>query len=312
MSGRSGDDAGAAKLSFIDHRAIEWPRVRRTQLLVQQQFQYTYAGPVREVRQRLLVVPADRHGHQQLGDYRLDVSAPPSEQHAERDGFGNRVFRFQIAEVDSRLVFESRYRVTHHVAAPQRPPLPAAYAAGFLAPTPLTTADAPLSEAARELRERYGDPRELAEAINSWVFAAMSYAHGVTTTHTTAAEARTLGRGLCQDYAHIMLAVCRAAGLPARYVSGHLLGEGGSHAWVEALLPGSRAGTLEAWALDPTNHRHAGYHYITVAVGRDYRDVAPTSGSFVAPYGGSLQASKQAGIVAVEYLDGDVVRSDGA
>ncbi len=64
----------------------------------------------------------------------------------------------------------------------------------------------------------------------------LTYEFGVTGVHTTAADAVAGGRGVCQDYADIMLALCRAAGLPARYVSGHLVGEGGSHAWVEVVV----------------------------------------------------------------------------
>jgi transglutaminase-like putative cysteine protease len=106
-----------------------------------------------------------------------------------------------------------------------------------------------------------------------------------------------------------MLAICRSAGLPARYVSGHLLGEGASHAWVEVLLPTPQTGELTAWAFDPTNHCQAGHKYITVAVGRDYTDVSPTSGSFLAAAPGRLVISKQAGVTAVEDLDGRVVRA---
>ena len=65
---------------------------------------------------------------------------------------------------------------------------------------------------------------------------AISYAHGVTSVATTAAEALAGGQGVCQDSAHVMIALCRAIGLPARYVSGHLLGEGGTHAWVEVIV----------------------------------------------------------------------------
>ena len=135
----------------------------------------------------------------------------------------------------------------------------------------------------------------------------MRYKSGVTTVRTTAAEALALGQGLCQDYAHLMLAVCRTAGLPARYVSGHLLGEGGSHAWVEVFLPTETG--LSAVAFDPTNKRQPHLGYVTVAVGRDYQDVSPTSGSFTAPYGGQLTCSKRAGLTLVEYLNGDTLTS---
>jgi transglutaminase-like putative cysteine protease len=104
-----------------------------------------------------------------------------------------------------------------------------------------------------------------------------------------------------------MIAICRTAGLPARYVSGHLLGEGGSHAWVEVFLPVE--GGLGTFAFDPTNKRQPHLGYVTVAVGRDYQDVSPTSGSFTAPYGGQLSCSKRAGLTLVEYHNGETLQS---
>ena len=133
----------------------------------------------------------------------------------------------------------------------------------------------------------------------------ISYMPDVTGVRTTASHALALGKGVCQDYAHIMLAICRLCGIPARYVSGHLLGEGGTHAWVEVLLPDSAApGGAVAVPMDPTHNRRCGPTYITIAVGREYRDVAPTSGSFRAPYCGELTAFKRAGLVALEHDGG--------
>jgi transglutaminase-like putative cysteine protease len=132
----------------------------------------------------------------------------------------------------------------------------------------------------------------------------MCYRAGVTAVETTAAESYSLGAGVCQDFAHVMLALCRTAGLPARYVSGHLLGEGATHAWVEVLLPDiDRPGRTVAVPFDPTHGIVAGFEYVTVAIGRDFRDVTPTSGTFWAPYGGELHATKLAGALAVDYLD---------
>jgi transglutaminase-like putative cysteine protease len=101
-----------------------------------------------------------------------------------------------------------------------------------------------------------------------------------------------------------MLALCRQLELPALYVSGHLLGEGGTHSWVEVLLPaaGGAAG-IEGWALDPTHGRPVDRTYLTVAVGRDYGDVAPTSGSYRAGHGGVLTGKKDVSLVEVEYAD---------
>ena len=136
------------------------------------------------------------------------------------------------------------------------------------------------------------------------MYHALRYAHGVTGSRTTATEALALGQGVCQDYAHIMIALCRLCGLPARYVSGHLLGEGGTHAWVEVLLPSADRPT-EAIALpfDPTHGCEASLSYLTIAVGRDYFDVAPTSGTFRASYRGQLSARKRVGLTELEYED---------
>ena len=136
---------------------------------------------------------------------------------------------------------------------------------------------------------RRQDDLALATRINQYVYAHFTYGHGDTGVHTAAAEAFRLARGVCQDYAHVMLALCRCCGIPARYVSGHLLGEGGTHAWVEVLLrdPTIR-GEWTAYPFDPTHGRVPGLNYLTIAVGRDYGDVAPTSGSFRAPYAGHL------------------------
>jgi transglutaminase-like putative cysteine protease len=172
-------------------------------------------------------------------------------------------------------------------------------------PSSLTEPDITLEEVAAGLAASGGAGLDLARAIMEWVYRTMAYVPDVTSVRTAAAEALALRQGVCQDYAHIMLAICRLCGLSARYVSGHLLGEGGTHAWVEVLAPKTGAnGAAYAFAFDPTHNRRAGPTYITVAVGRDYRDVAPTTGTFRAPYGGRLTARKRVGIVELEPRDG--------
>ena len=139
--------------------------------------------------------------------------------------------------------------------------------------------------------------------IGHRVFEHFEYRLGVTAVTTPAAEAWAAGIGVCQDYAHCMLALCRLCGLPARYVSGHVLGEGGTHAWVEVLVRHPQdEDALRAVPIDPTHDRRAGLRYITVAVGRDYFDVPPTSGTFDAPYAGELTTHRRAAVTRVEYL----------
>jgi transglutaminase-like putative cysteine protease len=128
--------------------------------------------------------------------------------------------------------------------------------------------------------------------ICAGVHRALPYRKGATSVGTTAAQAFAIGSGVCQDQAHVMLAMCRALGMPARYVSGHLLGEGLTHAWVEVILPHPRRPAIAvAVPMDPCHGRLAGATYVTVAVGRDYDDVAPTSGTYVGPHRNQLTSA---------------------
>jgi transglutaminase-like putative cysteine protease len=285
---------------FIDHTKLTWGDVRQTTYVISKQFHYAYPGPIRQLRQRLMVVPPDQYGDQQLQTFGVRVIGAEAATSTTLDRFGNRTLSFHIDEVSTEVAFEVTLRVERMGYPRVLPRLDAQQAAVFLAETPLTVGDPRIITTAQELAAEHPEPTALAEAINTWVSETMRYGWGVTSVETTASQALALGRGLCQDYAHIMLALCRAAKLPARYVSGHLLGEGGSHAWVEVLVPDGDA--FVALPLDPTNHRRANLSYITIAVGRDYRDVAPTSGSFIAPYPGQLTASKRAGVTRVEYV----------
>ncbi|MFI3312326.1 MAG: transglutaminase domain-containing protein [Eubacteriales bacterium] len=107
----------------------------------------------------------------------------------------------------------------------------------------------------------------------------IKYTQGVTTVETTAEQALSLGKGVCQDYAHILLSLCRGAHIPARYVAGFMVGEGYSHGWVEVFqLAGEGRGY---WVpLDPTNHLTVTQQHIKVAIGRDARDCALNHGVF--------------------------------
>lgn len=123
------------------------------------------------------------------------------------------------------------------------------------------------------------DAAATAAALMHAVHQAIKYEKGATTVKTTAAEALQIGKGVCQDYAHVMIAAARAAGLPARYVSGYLFSpdapEMASHAWVDVFAAG--AGWL---ALDPTHDCAQSARHVRVGVGRDYADVPPTRGVY--------------------------------
>ncbi|HVQ90041.1 MAG TPA: transglutaminase family protein [Mycobacteriales bacterium] len=257
--------------------------------LLRQRFSYHYDNPVRDLRHRLVVIPPARHGAQRRRRHSITVSAAARTTH-RRDAAGNTVTRAHVPLVPAVIDFDVEV-VVDAVGPHTDALLPAAALTDprLLQPTRLTTADA----AIRDLAATLAGPDRLASADRfcAYVHDAISYAHDVTTVETTAAEALAGGRGVCQDSAHLMLALCRAAGLPARYVSGHLLGEGGTHAWVEAVVA-DPAGA-RAVAFDPCNGRRAGRDYLTIATGRDYTDVAPTSGTYCGTARGTLTATKQ-------------------
>ena len=120
-----------------------------------------------------------------------------------------------------------------------------------------------------------GAPRERAWALAQAVHRKLTYVPGATGVATTARQAFTAGRGVCQDFAHIYLALARLAGLAARYVSGLPEGEGASHAWCEVWLDGIWTG------IDPTRMKWADEDYLRLGAGRDFGDCPVERGVFV-------------------------------
>jgi transglutaminase-like putative cysteine protease len=301
--GSANDEISSFGFDVLDTSSIPWERVDRVAYLVRQQFRYDYPGPIRNLHQRLIVIPPERHGDQRLVMHKIEVSSLSSSARREIDRFGNLVHNISIDRVEEQIDFTSWIVVERsagmepHWVDPRE-----AEKSVWREPTPLTEPDSELRFVARQLIGESAGASDLAHRINELIYRRMTYESGTTTVETSASEAFALGAGVCQDFAHIMLALCREAGLPARYVSGHLLGEGATHAWVEVFLPDpERPGRTVSVPFDPTHGKIAGFNYVTVAVGRDFRDVTPTSGNFWAPYPGRLTASKLAGALAVDY-----------
>ena len=297
-------------LALLDDRALDWAAVGSLTYLLHQTYRYEYDGAVRDLRHRLMVLPPADHGEQHRVDHDVAVRGCRARTTVRSDRFGNTVVDVRAGTVAEAVEFES-WAMVRRVGAGGTAAVAASAVADprLLRPTALTAPDAVLTSVAQELAAPGGGPLAVAERVCSWTRSALAYRWGVTSVRTSAAEALAGGVGVCQDYAHVMLAVCRAAGLPARYVSGHLVGEGGSHAWVEVLAPapapgGERPGTTLAVAFDPTHDRRAGWGYLTVAVGRDYADVAPTSGCYEGTAAGRLTGSKRLGVVAAEPVAG--------
>ncbi|MDQ1455899.1 MAG: hypothetical protein QOH28_1519 [Actinomycetota bacterium] len=254
---------------------------------VEQRVHYDYSKPVRNLRQRLVVVPPPRHGRQHRIDWSVDIRGADAEiVRTTRDSFGNVRIDIGVPEVRSWIEFEVRTTIAFRddqTSARVRPDPRYARA------TRLTARDDAIALLLT------GCDRKEPGLICAQVHRALTYEHGITDVHTTAADALAGSRGVCQDYAHLMVAACRLAGIPARYVSGHLIGEGGSHAWVEVLHHDhDNPDTWIAEAWDPTNCRRTDDSYITIATGRDYSDVAPMSGTFDGRARGRLTVQKHA------------------
>jgi transglutaminase-like putative cysteine protease len=278
---------------LLDAAALDLAAASRLTYVLRQTFRYDYDRPVHDLRQRLVVVPAARHGSARRLLAGLTASAPDAVVVSRRHRTGTVVVTAELDVVPESVEFTLEAVVERRGAyRDHQLPVAAASHPRWLRPTRLTAADDAVRALAAPLRG--GHPLDVAEAACVAVHAAMPYEYGVTSPRTTASEALAAGRGVCQDHAHVMLAILRSAGVAARYVSGHLLGEGGTHAWVEVLVPDGDG--TRAVAMDPCNGCRVDARYLTVATGRDYLDVAPTSGSYSGDAVGRLTATKRVGL----------------
>jgi transglutaminase-like putative cysteine protease len=269
----------------------EEPNIRR--LHARHRTELTYGGTARESVNEARLVP--RSSTRQRVEHASLRVEPESELSSHRDAFGNEVRWFQIAEPHERLVVEAEAVVVVG-PAPARPPASdpegqwaalgtPAYAdalAEHLAPSALVRWPEEVTELAAAMEiSRGGGVAGWLEGLERSVHQALVYDQDATRVDTPVADVARARRGVCQDFAHLSIAICRQAGIAARYVSGWLFRPDGrepgeSHAWMEANVPG------EGWVeLDATHPGAPRDHYIRLAVGRDYRDVAPLRGSYV-------------------------------
>jgi len=247
--------------------------------------EYRYPEPAWDSFNDVRLFPPDDQC-QSLLSFALELS-PDATVGDHVDYYGNRVHHFHIPEAHRRLSIQARSRVVTY----ERPaPIPVVAKSlaelrsrfyEFLAPTrrvPLDREWASIMQAPA-LRPG-GDVVHYLSELTRHLHGFFTYRQDVTGIDTPLADFVSAGVGVCQDYTHAMLAICRMSGIPARYASGYLetspgrnLGSDASHAWVEAYLPGS------GWVgFDPTNGEMVGQTYVKVAHGRDYDDVPPVKG----------------------------------
>lgn len=208
------------------------------------------------------------------------------------DGFGNRTHLVTVGKTHRTLEVETRSELSTTMENPFTPPAkpPRPLSPGelvdFLSPSPMVPSLPEFADAAAEHAWSSSDDAfDGVRALSRHVHDSFTYQRNVTTVSTTVAEVMRQRTGVCQDFAHVLLGLCRAAGVPARYVSGYTVAdlpdgsnagrEQASHAWVEAYTP------THGWrGFDATNDVVVGDAHVKVALGRDYTDVSPTRGSF--------------------------------
>lgn len=258
---------------------MKWEIIHRTE--------YRYAAPVRDSFNEARLQPFSDQW-QQVDHFLLRVLPAARLQH-HSDFYSNVVHHFEITEPHTALVVESNLRVTTQlrpILNPQDTPWPLARIgeAGeetrvfdFLQESRFVEISPEVWRLAIDTTHGITDTWQAALALMQMVHGTLKYESNSTGVHTHARDVLREKRGVCQDFAHVMLSLCRALKIPALYVSGYLATETASatHAWVEVLIPGI------GWRpLDPTHNCQPGETYVKIAVGRDYADVAPVTGQY--------------------------------
>lgn len=252
------------------------PEVR---LGVHHRTEYRFSKPVQGLTQLLRLTPASCTSQAVL-DWRIDVDCDARLREA-RDGYGNHTHMLYVTQPVTSLTIVATGTVITEDRAGVVQGLPGDLPAEvFLRSTVRTEADEAIRAFAAEQADG-GNELERLHALNRAVNERMVFQTGTTDAGTTAAQAFAAGRGVCQDFAHLFIAVARLGGTPARYVSGHLFRRGASagvqdagHAWAEAWV------TDLGWvAFDPANGICADDAYVRIAGGLDYGEAAPLAGA---------------------------------
>ena len=255
---------------------------------------FGYEPAVRESIMEVRMQPRSE-GHQRCLNFQLTVN-PTANVMSYRDFMGNTVHHFDIAGSHTQVKLTAQ-----GVVEVELPETPDAAGAGswedldaltatedhweMMLPSQFTGSTDELQKLAKEIGcERRGNLFEFLTELNQSIFQKFAYVPKSTKVDSPIDEALANRKGVCQDFAHIMIALLRGLKVPARYVSGYLFHEpkskdrssdGASHAWVEVLVP-----KLGWVAFDPTNNLIADDRHIRVALGRDYADVPPTRGVY--------------------------------
>jgi transglutaminase-like putative cysteine protease len=273
---------------------------------------YEYDRPVKESVNEIRIYPFPCK-NQEVLYHQVNITEQP-EILLVHDYWGNAAGMFNLMSSHTELVIESKL-IVRTIAYPESNP---GNDAGFAALKDELNGSLSLLELAgptepdvramidQVIADFYTEEMNIAatvEKCSAYIFHHFKYIKGITTIETTTREILEHRSGVCQDFAHVMLEILRTMGIPSRYVSGYicpnksgLRGEGATHAWIEAWIPG------EGWTgIDPTNNVWVSSHHVKLAVGRNFNDCSPVKGTFKGPARQSLSV-----YVSVSYEDGHV------
>ena len=252
---------------------------------------YQYNWPIKESINEIRLFPHN-FDNQEILQYQLLITDNP-EVIISEDYYGNRVGNFNSYEAHSEMTIESRMlvKVNHSLKIPE------------LDATKVKDLTSEFKKSILLLRLSYPETIlkqseivtildkinctdkpiiEIAQQCNEYIFNNFAYTKGITNIETTIDEILEMKKGVCQDFAHLLLQLVRTAGIPSRYVSGYICpnksgfrGEGATHAWVEIYTP------TQGWlGLDPTNNIWTMDNHIKLSIGRNFYDCTPVKGIF--------------------------------
>lgn len=278
---------------------------------------YRYHGAIDMAQHVVHLQPVDTAAQRVLS-HELRIDPEPAARSETTDVFGNRRTFFSLQSVHNMLTVEADSLVETQAPEPlpesqpwrgmtwervrehfrYRAQAPFDAASEFLFASPCVPRDDAFATFARPAFKPGLPALEATRALMEHIHTELSYETDSTEVNTPALDALEQGKGVCQDFAHIMLGCLRSIGVPARYVSGYMLtrpppgkprliGADASHAWVSVYVPLPADATQDApggawFDFDPTNNRcgrgSPGEDYVTLATGRDFADVSPMRG----------------------------------
>jgi len=254
------------------------------------QFEYsmelTYSEPVTECHYTLKCLPKNTD-MQQIHELTIELS-PVTDYQRDSDSFGNLTIYGNYFLPHTRFAVTVKGIAETWLSVSQKD---TGSSAVFRHPYGLSRAGDGIRAYHKSLSVPSGPAYDAAMYLMRCLHRDFAYEQRITNMETSAEQAWTLGKGVCQDYAHILIALCHLSNIPARYVTGMMVGEGHSHAWVEILDHGYW------YALDPTNNCIAADTYIKIGHGRTAKDCMLNKG--IIKGGGS---QKQAVTVSVQHI----------